>query len=303
MKNGPPAFGPVSGHRNSSLGPLSINVLCLLLKTNSVIDKPMKRRIRIPEQIQTQVMCVSHNTCCVCAEMGVGKHVQIHHIDGDRNNNAFENLAVLCLECHNKTQLKGGFAKQLTPKLVTEYNNNWRDRVRARRNRYDEMIANLNPKNGLSSSSLPEHKKPKSPHLVFIDSLPELKETLLDQVSEKMDSGWFSTMAGGCYDYIESSIAILVALSGYYSTSPFGNQSPQKYFSEIVSSRCQWHRAIAEPEGPGTCGQMASFIVASSVQADVEKMVEDMVYAIVLGKRDIGDSFDFPSWLKRWRSH
>ena len=263
----------------------------------------METRVPPPEVIRTKVVYASDSTCCVCEELGIGKNVQIHHIDGNRNNHTFDNLAVLCLECHNKTQVKGGFTQHLTASVVIEYRNNWIDRVCSRRKAFDEMTASLSDRRGLSSSNSPEYEKPKSPHLVFIDSLPERKQTLSAQVSKKMDSGWFSTMARGCYDYIDSSVAILVALSSYYSTSPFGNQSPEKYFSKIVSSRCQWHRAIAEPEGPGTCGQMASFIVASSVQADVEKMVEDMVYAFVLGKGDIGVSFDFPSWLKRWRSH
>ena len=261
----------------------------------------MKPRVRIPKNISAQVLYASDGTCCVCAELGRGKRVQIHHIDGNRNNHTFDNLAVLCFECHNKTQERGGFAQQLTAEVVIEYRKNWNNRVCSRRKKFDEIIATLSQQHEVSSSNLLEHKELKIPHGAFINSLPEFKAASLAQVGPKMDSGWFSTMARGCYDYIDSLVAILVTLSSYYSTSPFGNQSPEKYFSKIVSSRCQWHRAIAEPEGPGTCGQMANFIVADSVQADVEKMVEDMVYAIVVGKGDIGVSFDWPSWLKRWR--
>ena len=259
----------------------------------------MKGRIRIPQHIHTKVMYVSHNTCCVCAEMGVGKRVQIHHIDGDRSNNAFENLAVLCLECHDKTQWKGGFAQQLTPALVTEYNNNWRDRVCKRRNTHDERVANLSRQSEFSNSNLLGHRDLRIPLVAFINSLPELKATLLDQAQPEWDTGTTATMVQASYDYIDSFVAIMVTLSSYYSTDLFGNQSPEEYFSEIVSSRRQWHRAIAEPEGPGTRGTMVSLDVASSVQTEVEIMVEDMVKALV----PYDNSFDFPSWSKRWRSH
>ncbi len=61
-------------------------------------------------------MFASDSTCCVCRERG--KAVQVHHIDEDPSNNTPANLAVLCLECHNQTQVSGGFGRKLTDTLV-----------------------------------------------------------------------------------------------------------------------------------------------------------------------------------------
>jgi len=50
----------------------------------------------------------------------------MHHIDGDPSNNAPENLAVMCtLPCHEKTKIKGGSGRELTPDQVRIYKQEW----------------------------------------------------------------------------------------------------------------------------------------------------------------------------------
>lgn len=78
-------------------------------------------------EVAAMVLFKSDRTCCVCRVKG--KPVQIHHIDGDNNNNKVENLAVLCLDCHTETQIKGGFHRKLTPDLVKLYQDNWENIV------------------------------------------------------------------------------------------------------------------------------------------------------------------------------
>jgi hypothetical protein len=70
-----------------------------------------KNRVEIPQALQAQVLFASDRTCCICRVKG--KPVQIHHIDENPANNVFKNLAVLCLDCHNETQIKGGFYRKL----------------------------------------------------------------------------------------------------------------------------------------------------------------------------------------------
>lgn len=65
----------------------------------------------MPEDVSAQVQFMANRTCCVCREPG--KAVQIHHLDEDPSNNSLDNLAVLCLQHHNDTQLKGGFGRKL----------------------------------------------------------------------------------------------------------------------------------------------------------------------------------------------
>ena len=263
----------------------------------------MAGRTTVPPKIANKVIYASHRTCCVCAEMGAGKAIQIHHIDGNPSNHEFQNLAVLCLECHNETLLKGGFDRKLSPDLVIEYRDNWLKQVRKRRKKFNEMLSSTQESGEGTSlhdedtgQSLRKRMKFKIPREAFINSLPDLKAKLLADAQPKWDSGVTSTMVQATCDYIDSVVAILIVLSSYYSTNPFGNQSPEEYFSEIISSRFRWHRSIAEPGGSGTGGTMVSLHVTCSVQADVETMVKDMVYALVGWE----NSFDFCSWRRRW---
>jgi 5-methylcytosine-specific restriction endonuclease McrA len=100
---------------------------------------PKKRKLRtpIPEDISAQVMFQHDRTCCVCHEPG--RAVQIHHIDDDPTNHAISNLAVLCLEHHEQTQTRGGFAKKLKVADVEQSRDDWIRRVRVRREKTDKL--------------------------------------------------------------------------------------------------------------------------------------------------------------------
>jgi hypothetical protein len=86
-----------------------------------------KKRIEIPDAKQAQVQFASDRTCCVCRIKG--KPFQIHHIDENPANNEFNNLAVLCLECHNETQIRGGFGRKLNADQVILYREDWLKQV------------------------------------------------------------------------------------------------------------------------------------------------------------------------------
>lgn len=90
----------------------------------------MSKKNEIPENIVANVEFLSDRTCCICRIPNKG--TQIHHIDENRSNNDMENLAVLCLECHNKTQTRGGFVRQLSSDVVKEYNKSWRNIVKSK---------------------------------------------------------------------------------------------------------------------------------------------------------------------------
>ncbi len=90
----------------------------------------------IPEEIAAEVLFKSDRTCCVCRK--ANKPVQIHHVDSNKLNNIFENLSVLCLDCHTDTQITGGFHRKLTPELVILYRNDWLNIVN--RTRLNSMV-------------------------------------------------------------------------------------------------------------------------------------------------------------------
>ena len=90
-----------------------------------------KKRTRIREERAAKVRWLSDNTCCICEVKG--KYIQIHHINGDPTDHEIENLAILCLNCHNETQRSGGFARQYDPAFVALNRDEWIEEVRLRR--------------------------------------------------------------------------------------------------------------------------------------------------------------------------
>lgn len=92
-----------------------------------------RKKIRIPIPSETVALVLFHSdrTCCVC-RIG-NKKVQIHHIDDDPSNNSFKNLCVLCFECHDLTQVKGGFGRRLDAGQVILYRDNWIETVTQKR--------------------------------------------------------------------------------------------------------------------------------------------------------------------------
>jgi 5-methylcytosine-specific restriction endonuclease McrA len=82
-----------------------------------------KPRTPVPQDISAEILFLSDRTCCVCRDNR--KKVQIHHIDENHNNHEKNNLAVLCLECHNETQISGGFGRKLDAHQIRLYRNNW----------------------------------------------------------------------------------------------------------------------------------------------------------------------------------
>jgi len=82
-----------------------------------------KERIPIPEPLASEVVFESDRTCCVCHQPG--RRIQIHHLDDNPANNVKANLAVLCLECHDETQRRGGFGRGLNAEVVLRYRGDW----------------------------------------------------------------------------------------------------------------------------------------------------------------------------------
>jgi hypothetical protein len=98
----------------------------------------MKKRVEIPEDIAADILVASNRTCCVCTE--AKKPVQIHDIDEDPSNNDPANLAVLCLECHNETQIKGGFGRKLEALQIRRFKADWERRIRERKALEDAAV-------------------------------------------------------------------------------------------------------------------------------------------------------------------
>ena len=79
---------------------------------------------------RSEVLLRNQHACCICGDSGV----QIHHINGDRDDNRFSNLAVLCLEHHDEaTPPQSGLTAKLREEEIREYKEDWEEKCRKRR--------------------------------------------------------------------------------------------------------------------------------------------------------------------------
>lgn len=90
----------------------------------------MARKI-IPITNADQVMFNNDHTCCICRVRS--RPVQIHHIDGNNSNNLADNLAVLCLDDHNKASYPQGFSRRISPGEIRMSKADWEELVRSKR--------------------------------------------------------------------------------------------------------------------------------------------------------------------------
>jgi len=91
------------------------------MKLKSNVNKNIDKNKTL--KVDDKVLCDNNHTCCICNECR--KDVQIHHIDRNRSNNAPNNLAVLCLDCHSKVHNNGGLGRHITLESLINYKNDW----------------------------------------------------------------------------------------------------------------------------------------------------------------------------------
>src|SRR6187431_3353993 len=102
-------------------------------------------RPKVPDATQTEVLTRSRRRCCLCYFVNGNEDEvagQIAHLDQNRDNNDFDNLAWLCLPHHDRYDSRTSVSKGLTESEVKHYS----DRL---------YIALAEPGNGTA---------PKAPH-------------------------------------------------------------------------------------------------------------------------------------------
>lgn len=70
-----------------------------------------RRRTKPPRQVEKRVFQEAGSQCAFCPEDSVAS-LQLHHIDGDPLNHDFENLLLVCANCH--TKITGGVLSATT---------------------------------------------------------------------------------------------------------------------------------------------------------------------------------------------
>jgi len=247
-----------------------------------------KSRIPIPTKVASEVLFNADRTCCVCNIPG--KAVQIHHIDEVPSNNDEDNLCVLCLQCHDETQTRGGFSNK--------YRVDWAARVKTRRAKADAIALSQvsSDVRQVLGSSIDRDVPSDDIKLAYVESLPALRDRLIIKAQPEWDSGITAKVVQSTYQYVEDMKAILVQLANMYSTRCFDGRTPQQFVSDSVSERYAWHRAISQPDGPGSGGSIVNITIGGRVRSDLEKMVEEMAMEIV----GYDDRFEWRKWAALW---
>lgn len=107
------------------------------------------------EKLKTEVMLRSSNCCCICQT----PFIQIHHIDGNHDNNDLDNLAPLCPNHHALAHSQSNILMNLTPERIKEIRNKWYDFVANRQQTYQKNLglARLKVKNFVSNRPVGEY--------------------------------------------------------------------------------------------------------------------------------------------------
>ncbi len=150
----------------------------------------------------------------MCRERG--KRVELHHIDENPGNNVEANLAVLCFDCHDDTQVRGGFGRKLNADVVIRYRDEWTRRVIQRRDAADRVavqkMAGTPTVPNLVAESIPYSEARSDAILEYVESPPGLRLELRGKAKPIWDSGSTLEVVEACYDYIEALTAVLVRL-------------------------------------------------------------------------------------------
>jgi hypothetical protein len=254
-------------------------------------------RVPIPEDTAAEVLFNQRRTCCVCNIQG--KSVQIHHIDEDPSNNDPANLAVLCLECHEQTQINGGFGRKLRATEVTKYRDDWVRRVADQKAEADRIIVS-NMVGAAESQTIQQSGNWKPPSdnalLILLNSLPHILRAAYDHARPLWDSGITVTMKQGSWIVTEVLEQTWARLAAWYSPNHFGKPASQ-FFSEYLEQRAKWHSAISEPAEVGWQGTNHGVILAGRVLEDAEDAIAETVGWLISTK---GLEIDIVAWRAQW---
>jgi hypothetical protein len=263
----------------------------------------LKSRIKINVDLRDQMLFESNRICCICTEQG--KDVQIHHIDENSANNDYDNLVVICLDCHSKVHQKGGFGRNWTVGQLQQYKIEWIERVENRKREADKL-ASLQSVTGIQNfqSQLDElnYKDINDPILsTYLEKILIIHTAQKTIAQMDFDTGYVIDTAQACDKLVDFYESILVELSTFYPKGHFQNKHPRIFFSEQIAARNIFQAYAARPEENGFIPSMHRQFISYRFMRDVRMMVRDIAKSLVemsgMLMPDEGST-----WEKSWMS-
>lgn len=103
-------------------------------------------RIKPTHSQRNQLLRANAYRCCVCKRRSIGFH--LHHIDGDNANTVDANLAVVCVEDHDRHHRPGDYSSkpnhtELSAAELLQYKNSWESFVAEARQPQPQVLATL----------------------------------------------------------------------------------------------------------------------------------------------------------------
>jgi hypothetical protein len=100
-------------------------------------------RIQIPPKQKTRLLENNAYSCCICKKKNIG--FNFHHIDGNHSNNEDSNIAVLCVEEHDKHHRPQKYTKsshlELSAECIKEKKLKWEQFVSEAKKEEPDIIA------------------------------------------------------------------------------------------------------------------------------------------------------------------
>jgi hypothetical protein len=252
-------------------------------------------RVPIPSAVSAQVLFAHDRTCCVCNQPGLG--VQIHHIDENPSNNDPDNLAVLCLQHHEETQIRGGFGKKLKADDIRVCRADWIARLAKRKQEADKPVISRLSQSPATELDEAFWRRPSTEALATaIHTLPLIYEDISNRADPYLSSIVRGDMLHGASMIIDVFAESWLRLAAWLPPLHFGTMTAQEDIAAFIADCNHKNLSICEPDGPGSGGREAAIYVLGDTMMDVEGLIHNLV-------RKFGpmlDDFSFDDWKKRW---
>lgn len=254
----------------------------------------------IPEKIAAAVLVAHDRTCCVCQQQG--KRVQIHHIDENPSNNDPENLAALCFDCHDETQIRGGFARSLTAAQVIQYRDEWIRRIAENKKRADDVL--LEKQLGVivaaTKGANDWHPPGKLELVIYIQSIPDTMQKAYELAQSDWRKGAGNVVAQATYQVLRVAERLWIGLAAGFPPDHFGGVEAATYVSEYIARRYELRYALMQPEGARTGGSMIRPMAAYGVLLDVQEFIV-LTVRMIVGFSAIEATVNLQEWQDRFR--
>ncbi|NQY44145.1 MAG: hypothetical protein HRT87_12480 [Legionellales bacterium] len=131
----------------------------------------------------------------------------------------------------------------------------------------------------------------------FIELLPKARSEVYEKSQVKWDTGVTSKMREGNYDLIDFLSNSWLTLSNFYPPKNFGGIDSEEYIKNYTKERFDYHWSKHTSSGKFDGGNMVIVIIGGDVSSDLERLVDDLVYALLMYE----DKFNYMKWSKKWK--